>query len=170
MSFQNTLSPIAAVHRIREAGLLEKRIDQLVEPVCERQARIRDLVRQRGPGGMRPPPPAKAASNVLPNCRVCKRALGGRHAGLEELLGCQRQLVAVLRLALPPRALRDRGVRLLPKSPASWRSMIDGEAAVDAIRSELIGRTHHVDQRFDECSLFRAEGLVAHERRFLQER
>ena len=103
---------VAAVDRIGEAGLREQRIDQLVEPGAERQRASLDLAgcrdRRRNALASR----GGSWSNGLP-CLRDAGGVGGRDAGLEVLLGRQRQLVALLRLALLPRpagvALRSRG-------------------------------------------------------------
>jgi hypothetical protein len=78
--------------------------------------------------------------------------IGGGDAGAVELGGGERELVALARHALLPRALHVEAVAL---APAAGERAIDigVEAELGALRRVRVGRDHVIDQRLDEGRL-----------------
>src|SRR5215471_14032348 len=85
--------------------------------------------------------------------------IGRRDAGAIEVGRRKRQLVALVRHALPPRTLHVQAVALTPG--AGERAVdVDVDAEVGAFGAELVGRHHVVDQRLDEGGLVGVEEFV----------
>src|SRR5262249_23968153 len=90
--------------------------------------------------------------------------VGGGDARLEELFRGERQLVAVLRFPLPPRAVHVESFALA--EPAGELTInVDREPAVDSARRQAVGRAQDVDYGLSEAGLIGAERLVAGLRR-----
>ncbi len=86
--------------------------------------------------------------------------IGGRDAGAIELRRRERQLVALARHAGLPWSLHVEAIALAPG--ARKRAVdIDVDAEVGALRRELIGGHHVIDQRLDERRLLQIqEGIT----------
>src|SRR5690606_11551234 len=78
---------------------------------------------------------------------------------LEELSGCERQLIAEVRLALLPWAAHVEPCTL---SKAAGELPIDEgrKPAINPYRGHYVSRIHRVDHRLDEASFVRPEGLI----------
>ncbi len=153
---------VAAVNRVGVAGLLEQRIDELVEPRAQRHLLVGDLAAGKlGEErlGLRRRECVEALAELLAAGRI-----RSRDADLEILLRRERKLVAELRLTLLPRAMH---VEPLALAEAAGELAIheDGEPAIDAARRQVIRRAHDVDERFDERGLVEAQRLVSCKRR-----
>ena len=152
------LVAVAAVDRIGEHALH----DGLIEHAPERAHRWAGVESDLGRGKSGQHLFALLLIDTVEGLAVGLAAIGvGRlDTGAVKLRGRQRQLVALVRRAALPRSLHIETVALAPA--AGERPInVDVEADVGALRRQLIGRDHVVDQRLDESRLFEVEECIA---------
>src|SRR4051812_20693579 len=89
--------------------------------------------------------------------------IGGIDAGAIKLRRRERQLIALARNAELPWALH---VEPLALAPGARQRAIDEDIDPDlaALRSEVVGRDHMIDQRLDECRFLQVEEGIARSR------
>src|SRR5450432_1270927 len=86
--------------------------------------------------------------------------VGGLDAGAIKLRRRQRQLVALARSALPPRTLHIEALTLAPGA-GKGAIDVDIDAEIGALRADLIGGHHVIDQALDKGSLIETEKGVS---------
>jgi hypothetical protein len=148
------LAGIAAVDRVGETGLDKERIDEFVEPWSKRHAVVRDLA----VGNLLEKTIGIAFAQFVEALAVPLPACGIRRGDtrLEELLWREWQLIAELRLALLPGSAHVEP-RAFPEAAGELPVDEGRKPAIDPVRGQRVGRTHHADHRFDEAGFVRPE-------------